>query len=189
MLVEASVHDEVVEQLVERSKRLTVGDPLDRNTRLGAVVSQGQQETVLSYIEAGKQEATLVAGGNAGAVNGKGYLVEATVFDDAKPGMKIVDEEIFGPVLAVLKFDDVEEAIALANNTMYGLAAGIWTRDIRKAHRVARSIKAGTVWINTYNMYDPAAPFGGYKASGYGRDLGREALDGFLETKSVWVGL
>ena len=189
LLVEASVHDEVVEQLVERAKRLEPGDPLVRETRLGAIVSKSQQETVMSYVEAGKREATLVAGGNARDVNGKGYFVEATVFDDAKPGMKIVDEEIFGPVLAVLTFDDVDEGIALANETMYGLAAGIWTKDSQKAHRVAQRIRAGTVWINTYNMYDPAAPFGGYKASGYGRDLGRESLDGFLETKSVWVAL
>ena len=103
--------------------------------------------------------------------------------------MKIVDEEIFGPVLAVMSFDDVEEGIALANQTIYGLAAGVWTKDIQKAHRVARSLKAGTVWINTYNFYDPAAPFGGYKASGFGRDLGREALEGFLQTKTVWVSL
>ena len=189
LLVEASVHDEVVEQLVERCKRLEPGDPLVRETRLGAVVSKAQQETVMSYVEAGKKEATLVAGGNARDVNGKGYFVEATVFDDAKPGMKIVDEEIFGPVLAVMTFDDVDEGISLANQTDFGLAAGIWTKDIQKAHRVAQRIRAGTVWINTYNMYDPAAPFGGYKASGYGRDLGRESLDGFLETKSVWVAL
>jgi len=189
LLVQRSVKDQVVEQLAERSKKLEPGDPLDKNTRLGAIVSKKQQETVLSYIESGKQEATLVAGGRAREVNGKGYFIEATVFDDAKPGMKIVDEEIFGPVLAVLSFDDVEEGIALANETIYGLAAGIWTKDIQKAHRVARSIKAGTVWINTYNMYDPAAPFGGYKASGYGRDLGRESLNGFLETKTVWVAL
>ncbi|MCZ6856985.1 MAG: aldehyde dehydrogenase family protein [Gemmatimonadetes bacterium] len=189
LLVEQSVKDQVVEQLVERSKKLEPGDPLDKNTRLGAVVSKAQQETVLSYIESGKKEATLVAGGNARDVNGKGYFVEATVFDDAKPGMKIVDEEIFGPVLAVMSFDDVEHGIALANETRYGLAAGIWTKDIKKAHRVARELQAGTVWINTYNMYDPAAPFGGYKASGFGRDLGRESLDGFLETKTVWVGL
>ena len=189
LLVEASVHDEVVGQLVERAKRLEPGDPLVRETRLGAIVSKSQQETVMSYIEAGKREATLVAGGNARDVNGKGYFVEATVFDDAKPGMKIVDEEIFGPVLAVMTFDGVDEGIALANETMYGLAAGIWTKDIKKAHRVAQRIRAGTVWINTYNMYDPAVPFGGYKASGYGRDLGRESLDGFLETKSVWVAL
>ena len=174
---------------MERSAKLQPGDPLIKESRLGAVVSQKQQETVMAYIEAGKQEATLVAGGNARDVNGKGYFVEATVFDNAKPGMKIVDEEIFGPVLAVMSFDGVDEGIALANETIYGLAAGIWTKDIQKAHRVARAIKAGTVWINTYNMYDPAAPFGGYKASGFGRDLGRESLDGFLETKSVWVGL
>ena len=189
LLVERSVKDQVVEQLAERSKKLEPGDPLDKNTRLGAIVSKRQQETVLSYIESGKQEATLVVGGRAREVNGKGYFIEATVFDDAKPGMRIVDEEIFGPVLAVLSFDDVEEGIALANETIYGLAAGIWTKDIQKAHRVARSIRAGTVWINTYNMYDPAAPFGGYKASGYGRDLGRESLNGFLETKTVWVAL
>ncbi len=189
LLVEASVKDHVVEQLVERSAKLQPGDPLVKESRLGAVVSKKQQETVMSYIAAGKREATLVAGGNQRDVNGKGYFVEATVFDDAKPGMKIVDEEIFGPVLAVLSFDGVDEGIALANETIYGLAAGIWTKDIQKAHRVARAIKAGTVWINTYNMYDPAAPFGGYKASGFGRDLGRESLEGFLETKSVWVAL
>ncbi|MFQ6045819.1 MAG: aldehyde dehydrogenase family protein [Gemmatimonadales bacterium] len=189
LLVEKSVHDQVVERLAERCKRLTPGDPFDKKTRLGAIVSKRQQETVLSYIEAGKKEATLVAGGNATTANGKGYFVEATVFDDARPGMKIVDEEIFGPVLAVVTFEDVGEAIGLANQTMYGLAAGIWTRDITKALTVARAIRAGTVWINTYNMYDSAAPFGGFKASGYGRDLGREALDGYTDVKTVWVGL
>jgi acyl-CoA reductase-like NAD-dependent aldehyde dehydrogenase len=189
LLVERSVHDQVVEALAARAKKLTPGDPFDANTRLGAVVSKKQQQTVLSYIDAGKQEAKLVAGGNPATVNGKGYFVEATVFDQARPGMKIVDEEIFGPVLAVLTFDGVEEGIQLANQTMYGLAAGIWTKDIQKAHRVARAIRAGTVWINTYNSYDSSAPFGGYKASGFGRDLGREALDGYTEVKSVWVGL
>ena len=189
LLVERSVHDQVVEQLAARAKRLVCGDPFDKDTRLGAVVSKAQQETVLSYIEAGKSEATLVAGGNSAQVNGKGYFVEATVFDDAKPGMKIVDEEIFGPVLSVLSFDDVDEAIELANKTIYGLAAGIWTKDIQKAFRVARSVRAGTVWVNTYNLYDSAAPFGGFKASGFGRDLGREALNGYTETKTVWVGL
>ena len=189
LLVERSVHDQVVAELVGRAKKLAPGDPLDAKTRLGAVVSRRQQETVLSYIEAGKREATLVAGGNAAQVNGKGYYVEATVFDGATPGMKIVDEEIFGPVLAVQTFEGVEEGIRLANQTVYGLAAGIWTRDIQKAHTVARALRAGTVWINTYNFYDSAAPFGGYKASGFGRDLGREALDGYTEVKTVWVGL
>ncbi|MDH3497780.1 MAG: aldehyde dehydrogenase family protein [Gemmatimonadota bacterium] len=190
LLVERSVHDQVMEELVARTKKLTPGDPFDKNTRLGAVVSKKQQETVLSYIAAGRKDgATLVAGGNAATVNGKGYFVEATIFDDAKPGMRIVDEEIFGPVLAVVTFDDVDEGIALANRTIYGLAAGIWTRDVTKAIKVARAIRAGTVWVNTYNLYDSAAPFGGFKASGYGRDLGREALDGYTESKTVWVGL
>jgi len=190
LLVERSVHDQVVEQLAERARKLTPGDPFDKNTRLGAIVSKRQQDTVLAYIAAGKQEgARLVAGGNPAKVNGKGFYVEATVFDGAKPGMKIVDEEIFGPVLAVLTFDNEEEGIRLANRSLYGLAAGIWTKDVQKAHRVARAIKAGTVWVNTYNFYDPAAPFGGYKFSGFGRDLGREALDNYTETKTVWIGL
>jgi aldehyde dehydrogenase (NAD+) len=190
LLVEQSVHGQVVEQLAENAKKITVGDPLDKNTRLGAVVSKKQQETVLGYIKKGVDEgAALVAGGKAAQANGKGYFVEATVFDQVRPEMTIAREEIFGPVLAVLPFDDVEHAVRLGNQTMYGLAAGIWTRDIQKAHRVARAIRAGTVWINTYNSYDSGAPFGGFKASGFGRDLGREALDGFLETKTVWVGL
>ncbi len=190
LLVERSVHDQVMEQLVQRARKLTPGDPFEKTTRLGAIVSRRQHEKVLSYVQAGKQDgAKLVAGGNAARVNGKGYFIEATVFDDAKPGMKIVDEEIFGPVLAVMSFDNEEEGIALANRSRYGLAAGIWTKDVQKAHRVARAIKAGTIWINTYNFYDPAAPFGGYKFSGFGRDLGAEALNSYTETKTVWVGL
>jgi acyl-CoA reductase-like NAD-dependent aldehyde dehydrogenase len=190
LLVEKSVHDQVVEELAARAKKLTPGDPFDKNTRLGAVVSKKQQETVLAYVEAGKQDgARLVAGGKAATVNGRGYFVEATVFDEARPGMRIVDEEIFGPVLAVMTFDGVEEGVRLANETIYGLAAGIWTRDITKALTVARAIRAGTVWVNTYNLYDSAAPFGGFKQSGHGRDLGREALDGYTDSKTVWVGL
>jgi len=190
LVVERSVHDQVVEQLAARAKKLVPGDPFEKTTRLGAVVSRKQQEVVLGYIEKGKAEgASLVAGGKSATVNGKGYYVEATVFDAVKPEMTIAREEIFGPVLAVLAFDDLEEGVALANQSMYGLAAGIWTRDLSKAHRVARAIRAGTVWVNTYNVYDSAAPFGGYKASGFGRDLGREGLEGYLETKTVWVGL
>ncbi len=190
LLVEASVHDQVVEQLAAGAKKLTPGDPLDKNTRLGALVSKKQQETVLSYIKKGKDEgAALVAGGNAVRPNGKGYYVEATVFDGVQPEMTIAREEIFGPVLAVLTFDSFEAGVQLANRSMYGLAAGIWTKDIQKAHRAARAIRAGTVWINSYNFYDSGAPFGGFKASGFGRDLGRDALDGYLETKTVWVAL
>ncbi|HXJ30151.1 MAG TPA: aldehyde dehydrogenase family protein [Gemmatimonadales bacterium] len=190
LLVEASVHDQVVEQLAAGAKKLTPGDPLDKNTRLGALVSKKQQETVLSYIKKGKDEgATLVAGGNAVRPNGRGYYVEATVFDQVTPEMTIAREEIFGPVLAVLSFDGFEAGVQLANRSMYGLAAGIWTKDIQKAHRTARAIRAGTVWINSYNFFDSGAPFGGFKASGFGRDLGRDALDGYLETKTVWVAM
>ena len=145
---------------------------------------------MLGYVKRGVDEgAQLVAGGKAVKPNGKGFYVEATVFDQVRPEMTIAREEIFGPVLAVLTFDDVDHGLRLANDTIYGLAAGIWTRDIQKAHRAARTIRAGTVWINGYNTYDSGAPFGGFKASGFGRDLGREALDGYLETKTVWVGL
>ena len=190
LVVERAVHDQVVEQLAARARKLVPGDPFEKTTRLGAVVSKKQQQTVLGYIEKGKAEgASLVAGGKAASVNGKGHYVEATIFDAVTPEMTIAREEIFGPVLAVLAFDGLEEGIALANQSMYGLAAGIWTRDLSKAHRVARAIKAGTVWVNTYNVYDSAAPFGGYKASGFGRDLGREGLEGYLETKTVWIGL
>ena len=190
LLVERSAHAQVVEQLAEGAKKLTPGDPLDKNTRLGALVSKKQRETVLSYIAKGVAEgASLVAGGKAVQPNGKGYFVEATVFDAVTPEMTIAREEIFGPVLAVLTFDDFDAGVKLANRSMYGLAAGIWTKDIHKAHRAARAIRAGTVWINSYNFYDSGAPFGGFKASGFGRDLGRDALDGYLETKTVWVGL
>jgi len=190
LLVESSVHDQVVAELAARARRLTPGDPLDKATRLGALVSQKQRETVLSYVGKGVAEgADLVAGGKPAAVNGRGYFVEATVFDRVAPEMTIAREEIFGPVLAVLSFNDFDEAVALGNQSMYGLAAGIWTRDVRKAHRAARALRAGTVWINAYNNYDSAAPFGGFKASGFGRDLGRDALDGYLESKTVWVSI
>jgi aldehyde dehydrogenase (NAD+) len=190
LLVEESVHDQVIDLLAAGAKKLTPGDPLDKNTRLGALVSRKQRETVLSYIKQGVEEgAAVVAGGKAVQPNGKGYFVEATVFDGVTPDMTIAREEIFGPVLAVLTFKGMDEAIALGNRSMYGLAAGIWTKDIQKAHRTARAIRAGTVWINCYNFYDSGAPFGGFKASGFGRDLGRDALDGYLETKTVWVSL
>ncbi len=190
LLVERSVHDQVVDELAARAQKLTLGDPMEKSTRMGAVVSRKQQDVVLGYIARGKAEgAALVTGGGAAQVNGRGYFVEPTVFDGVTPEMTIAREEIFGPVLSVLTFDGVEEAVALGNRSMYGLAAGIWTKDIQKAHRVARALRAGTVWINTYNFYDAAAPFGGFKASGFGRDLGAEALEGFLETKTVWVAL
>ncbi|HKK27936.1 MAG TPA: aldehyde dehydrogenase family protein [Gemmatimonadota bacterium] len=190
LYVERSVKDAFMEKLLERASRMRPGDPTSPGTRLGALVSEEQREKVLSYIASGKDEgAHLVAGGEAASVDGKGYFVEATVFDDVDIDMKIAREEIFGPVLSVLEFEDVDDAIRQANETIYGLAAGLWTRDIGRAHRFAREVQAGTVWVNTYNRYDSASPFGGFKQSGFGRDLGRHALEQYTETKSVWVAL
>jgi aldehyde dehydrogenase (NAD+) len=188
LFVEASIHDQFVEQIAERARKMTPGDPFDKNTRLGAIVSEKQLQRVLDYVESGRSEgADLLTGGNR--LDSPGYFMEAAVFDNVKPDMKIAQEEIFGPVLAALTFEDVDEAISLGNNSIYGLAAGVWTQDIKKAHRVAHALRAGTVWVNTYNRYDPAAPFGGYKHSGFGRDLGVHALEGYTQVKNIWVDL
>jgi acyl-CoA reductase-like NAD-dependent aldehyde dehydrogenase len=191
VLVERPIYDEFVEAFADRAAKMTVGDPMDENTRLGAIVSEEQLERVLGYVEAGKSEgARLVTGGERTTVDGKGNFVTATVFADVESKMRIAQEEIFGPVAAVLPVDDIDHAIATANDTMYGLASGVWTRDIGKAHRVARELQAGTVWINTYNQYDSASPFGGYRQSGFGRDLGYEAaLEKYTQVKSVWVAM
>jgi acyl-CoA reductase-like NAD-dependent aldehyde dehydrogenase len=191
LFVEKKVHDEFISRLAERAKKIKPGDPLDPKTRLGAIVSEQQMQTVLGYIESGKKEgAQLVAGGNRVNLDGgKGFFIEPTVFDAVDNGMKIAQEEIFGPVLATISFDDLDQVAAMANQNIYGLAAAVWTNDIKKAHGMARRLKAGTVWINTYNLYDAALPFGGFKQSGFGRELGREALDYYTEVKSVWVNL
>ena len=191
LLVEERVHDEFVEKLVERAKGLKVGDPLDKATRMGPVVSKQQLETVMSYIEAGKREgARLVAGGDRAPVgNGRGYFLQPTIFTGVSGSMKIAREEIFGPVLSVIPFKSVEEGIARGNETFYGLAAAVWTRDVAKALRAARAIRAGTVWVNAYNLYDAALPFGGFKESGFGRELGQAGMDLYTEVKSVWVDL
>ncbi|MGH9555457.1 MAG: aldehyde dehydrogenase family protein, partial [Terriglobales bacterium] len=191
LFVERKVHDEFMSKLVDRAKKLKPGDPLDPKTRLGAIVSEQQMNSVLGYIDAGKSEgAKLVAGGNRVSVDGgRGYFLEPTIFDAVDNGMKIAQEEIFGPVLATIAFDDVEQVADLANQNIYGLAAAVWTNDIRKAHAVARRLKAGTVWVNAYNMYDVALPFGGFKQSGFGRELGMHAIEHYTELKSVWVNL
>ena len=191
LLVDTTIKDEFIDKLAARARKMTAGDPMDPRTRFGALSSKKQLETVLRYIESGRQEgATLVAGGNRTDIGtGKGYFVQPTVFTDVKPEMTIAREEIFGPVLAAIEFADIDEAIGRANATQYGLAAGIWTRDIKKAHYIARKLQAGTVWINTYNIYDTAAPFGGYKQSGFGREMSAHALEHYTQIKSVWVDL
>ena len=191
LLVEQRVHDEFVGKLVDRVKGLKVGDPMDKGTRMGPVVSAQQLETVLSYVDAGRREgATLAAGGERVRVgDGRGYFVQPTIFTGVSNAMRIAREEIFGPVLSVIPFKDAEDAVAQGNETFYGLAAAVWTRDVGKALRVARALRAGTVWVNAYNLYDAALPFGGFKESGFGRELGQAGLDLYTEVKSVWVDL
>ena len=191
LFLESKLKDEFTEKLVARASKMRPADPLDPKTRLGAIVSQEQMKTVLGFIEAGKSEgAKLVAGGNRTSVNGsKGFFIEPTIFGDVKNDMKIAQEEIFGPVLSVLTFDDIDEVIERANNNAYGLAAAVWTRDVKKAHMVSRRLKAGTVWINTYGLMDAALPFGGYKSSGFGRELGAHAIEHYTELKTVWLNM
>jgi len=190
LLVEEPVKEEFLAKVADRAKKTTVGDPLDKNTRMGPVISKGQLDKVIEYVESGKKDgARLVSGGDRPANLQKGYFVNPTIFSDVKNSMRIAREEIFGPVLSVLSFKDQADAVAQANDSLYGLAAAVWTKDVKKAHQVARAVKAGTVWINTYNLYDVALPFGGYKQSGFGRELGKEALDQYTQTKSVWMDL
>jgi acyl-CoA reductase-like NAD-dependent aldehyde dehydrogenase len=190
LLVERSIHEAFVAKLAERAKKMSPADPLDPKTRLGALVSQEQMAKVLEYVEIGKKEgARVVAGGERQPVNGKGFFVQATVLDQVENTMRVAQEEIFGPVLAVIPFDGVDDAIQKANGVDFGLAAGVWTQNVKTAHAVARRLQAGTVWINTYNFYDAGMPFGGYKQSGFGRDLGPECLRDVTQVKSVWVSV
>jgi aldehyde dehydrogenase (NAD+) len=188
LLIESSIHDEFVARLSERANKLQPSDPMDPKSRLGALVSESQMNKVLGYVETGvKEGAKVVAGGKRTPIGGKGYFVQATVLDGVENRMRVAQEEIFGPVLSVIRFDDVDDAVKKGNDIIYGLAAGVWTRDVKKAHSVARRLQAGTVWINAYNFFDAGMPFGGYKASGFGRDLGPESLREYTQVKSVWV--
>lgn len=188
LFVEESVYDAFVEKVVAKAKSQQVGDPFDMGTTQGPQVSQEQMERILGYIESGKSDgANLLCGGNR--VGNKGYFVEPTVFADVKDDMKIAREEIFGPVMNILKFRSVDEVIQRGNQTMFGLAAAVWTKDISKAHRIANHLRAGTVWVNCYDVFDAAAPFGGFKMSGFGRELGEYALELYTEVKTVTVSL
>jgi len=184
LFVEEKVHDEVVARLVDRSRKARMGDPFDPATTQGPQVSREQQERILRYIAVGQKEgANMLVGGKA--PTGDGYFVEPTVFDNVTDTMTIAREEIFGPVMNILTFKDIEEVTRRGNDTQFGLAAAVWTRDIRKAHHIAHNLRAGTVWVNCYDVFDAAAPFGGFKMSGIGRELGEYALQLYTEVKTV----
>jgi len=192
LFIEEAAHDAFMEKLVARTQGIKQGDPLDPKTTMGPQVSKEQMDKVVSYLEIGKKEgAKVVAGGGPSklAQESGGYFVEPTIFDRASNQMRVAREEIFGPVLTAIPFRNVEDVIREGNDTLYGLAAGVFTRDVKKAHRVAAALKAGTVWVNTWNVFDPASPFGGYKMSGFGRELGMHALELYTQIKSVWVDL
>lgn len=191
LFVHKSVYEQVVSGLTDVAGKMKMGQGIDPATDMGPLVSQEQLERVTGYIETGKREgATTTTGGQRpGNTELTGYFMEPTVFDNVQDDMTIAREEIFGPVVVALPFEDIEEVAARANKSIYGLAAGIWTSDVKKVHKMAAALKAGVVWVNTYNMFDAAAPFGGYKQSGYGREMGHAVLDAYTQTKTVWVNL
>ena len=188
VFIERPAYDKLMGALADRSKTIKMGNPLDPKMHMGPLVSQQQRERVLGYVEAGKSEGAKLLSGGA-AVAGPGYFVQPTVFGDVKDDMKIAREEIFGPVVSVFPFDSVDEVVGRANGTDYGLVAAVWTKDVKKAHQAAARLKAGTVWINCYQFVDAAAPWGGVKQSGYGREKGQWALENYTSLKSVWVDL
>jgi phenylacetaldehyde dehydrogenase len=189
LFVEKPAYEAVVERIAANARKIKVGPGWESDTQMGPLVSEEQLQRVTGYLEAGRSEGACVVtgGGRPGGDLERGYFVQPTVFTEVRNQMKIMQEEIFGPVVAVTPFSEIEEVIQASNETTYGLAAGIWTRDIAKAHRAAEALKAGTVWINCYNVFDAASPFGGYKQSGYGREMGHHALDLYTQVKSVWV--
>ncbi len=189
LLVHESIHDALLEKIVQRAAKMQPGEPLDPKRRMGPVISEEQLTRVLGYIDKGRREgAELVTGGERAEFQ-NGWWVQPTIFRGVTEQQTIAREEIFGPVLATIPFQDDDEALAIANRSMYGLAAGVWTTNLKRAHHFARALQAGTVWINTYHPLDAASPFGGYKQSGFGRELGEHALELYTQVKSVWVDL
>jgi aldehyde dehydrogenase (NAD+) len=188
LFVEESVHDEFVDKIVERANSRVLGNPFDAKTTQGPQVDQAQFEKIMTFIEKGKEQgAACVTGGNR--FGDKGYFVEPTVFTGVTDDMAIATDEIFGPVMNILSFKDFDEVVERSNNTQFGLAAAVWTRDVQKAHRIANAVRAGTVWVNCYDVFDAAAPFGGFKMSGMGRELGEAALANYTESKTVTMSL
>jgi aldehyde dehydrogenase (NAD+) len=192
LFVERSVEEELVGRISDIAGRLRVGDSLDPSTEIGPLVSARQLERVSGYIRSGQDDGACLAAGGARMTQGSladGFYVEPTIFSAVADDMRIAREEIFGPVVSVLPFDSIDEALARANRTEYGLAAGVWTNDVKKAHRVSQALRSGVVWVNTYGDFDPAVPFGGYKTSGWGRELGAESLADYLNVKAVWMSV
>jgi aldehyde dehydrogenase (NAD+) len=188
LFVEEKAYDEFVERSAARARRRTVGDPFDPATEQGPQVDRDQYDKVMRYIESGKKEGARLACGG-GSVGDRGYFIQPTVFADVKDDMTIAREEIFGPVMSIIKFRDIEDVVARANRTEYGLAAAVWTRDIGKAMAIANNVRAGTVWVNCYDVFDAGAPFGGFKQSGMGRELGEYGLQQYTEVKTVTMKL
>ena len=193
IFLEERIKDEFLERFKARAEKIKVGDPTDKTTQMGPQVSAEQLNRIKSYVDIARQEgASVLTGGAAPELDEQfrgGYFFRPTIFCDVNNQMRVAQEEIFGPVSSVITFTDEADLIKQANETIYGLSAGIWTRDITRAHRFAREVKAGVVWINTFNMFNAASPFGGYKQSGYGREMGRHAIELYTQVKSVWVDL